>query len=188
MFKMIEFNFNFLNPFVIRNMWKEYAERKKWFIKNYKNNWYTDGGDDAHAFDTIPYNIAENWDFLKENVRKTNKDNKIYLENDEYLSSLLNEQYNQEEYMDKFWFLIEEDDIENLEISKETFIFLLYLHFKKVLPLQFISQEVREKHNLNYNKRLLLNLFPMMIRQFSKKERKIYDSYEHHFEWFFYRG
>ena len=81
---------------------KLYRWRYDFFYRQFgpymDNNWYTDGGDDAHGFDTVPYQITSNFDEVMVSCcsrqRRTGKRtcqcckcDRVYFENDEYHSS-----------------------------------------------------------------------------------------------------
>ena len=90
---------------------KLYRWRYDFFYRQFgpymDNNWYTDGGDDAHGFDTVPYQITSNFDevMVSSCLRKRRTGqrtcqccscDRVYFENDEehsYKSSNLFDKY-----------------------------------------------------------------------------------------------
>lgn len=54
------------NPFFVKEQWALYEWRQNFFSDHFGSyedgGWHTDGGDDSHAFDTIPYNITKRFD------------------------------------------------------------------------------------------------------------------------------
>ena len=52
--------------FFVKEQFELYRWREKFYHTNFPfqvgNNWHTDGGDDTHGFDTLPFNITQHFD------------------------------------------------------------------------------------------------------------------------------
>ena len=98
-------------PFFLKEQYKLFQFREDFFYDKFgsytegRNIWFTDGADDSHGFDTVPYQITKNF----ENIMKFScfKDfgkstsSPIYLENDEMLSNEANLRFNKILTMDE---------------------------------------------------------------------------------------
>ncbi|CAD7946173.1 unnamed protein product [Amoebophrya sp. A25] len=53
------------NPFFIEEQCALFEWRRKFFDEHFEDGaWHTDGADDSHDLDTIPYNCAQNFDYV----------------------------------------------------------------------------------------------------------------------------
>jgi hypothetical protein len=55
--------------------------------KNGKMKWHTNGGDDSHSFDTVPYQITKHFQDVVELACSKENTSEIYFDNDEMFSS-----------------------------------------------------------------------------------------------------
>jgi len=96
------------DPYFAKEQFKLYTWREEFFNAKFPDDtWYTDGADDSHSFDTIPYQISVLWDKLVPLACCPNKaqDGAVYLENDEMAShraKMLFWENNYDEYGDSF--------------------------------------------------------------------------------------
>ena len=103
------------NKFLINKQFMLYEWRENFFLKHLglinedlkfeEMIWYTDGLDDSHVLDTIPLQIATNFDKIMDIAymsRKGKKFKKVFLENDEMESAHIKMRYCKKEI--KFWF------------------------------------------------------------------------------------
>ena len=85
-------NFNFGEPYFLEEKEKLYDWRKKFFWENFPvGSWYTDGGDDSHYLDTVPFQITWNFDEVVAKACRSRKPpysnmKEVYFENDEIKS------------------------------------------------------------------------------------------------------
>ena len=95
-------------PFYVKEQYKLFKWREEFFHtkfggyfnadKEVKTTWFTDGGDDSHGFDTVPFQITRNFDEIVALacVKKTKMEAQIYFENDEILSANANLKFSKE--------------------------------------------------------------------------------------------
>jgi len=73
--------------YFLKDQMKLYQWREKFFQDNFPDgSWYTDGGDDAHDYDTVPFQITSNFDEVVADACKPG-DGKVFFENDERSSA-----------------------------------------------------------------------------------------------------
>jgi len=76
-------------PYLAEDQYKLYTWRENFFhLKFPEDTWFTDGGDDSHYHDTVPYQITKNWEEVVSLACCPDKEgNRVYFENNESLSS-----------------------------------------------------------------------------------------------------
>lgn len=86
-------NLNFLEskfePFFVKEQFDLYSWREDFFHSSFPEEcWFTDGGDDSHEFDTVPYQITKNFEKVVALACSTrNMQDKVYFESDEIASA-----------------------------------------------------------------------------------------------------
>ena len=78
-------------PFFAKEQYDLYRWRADFFCSNFpfptssENNWYTDGGDDTHGFDTLPLNITKHFDrvLMLACIPPYHPHGKVWFDNDE---------------------------------------------------------------------------------------------------------
>jgi len=111
LFERISKNFEEVKfePFFAKEQFDLYSWREDFFHSSFpEENWFTDGGDDSHEFDTVPYQITKNFDAvvaLACSPRATH--DKVYFRCDEIASAKARTLYDSntvmynEEFLDK---------------------------------------------------------------------------------------
>lgn len=81
-FKLLRFE-----PAFAREQIKLFKWRKNYFHKQFKDRWTTDGADDSHAFDTVPFQITQHFEEVvaKANPKRDPHDD-TYFDNNELKS------------------------------------------------------------------------------------------------------
>ena len=102
-------------PFFAKEQFELYSWREEFFHSQFpEETWFTDGADDSHDFDTVPFQITARWDSVvalaSSSKRPTEKT--IYFENDESKSGrartlfdsntvLYNDQFLERDYLEE---------------------------------------------------------------------------------------
>jgi len=89
--------------FFVEEQFKLYDWREDFFHKHFpfppdkeRNNWYTDGGDDTHAFDTLALNVTQYFDKVVQlacTVTVKNREDKVWFDADEEISNKVHSLY-----------------------------------------------------------------------------------------------
>jgi len=83
-----------MDPYFLKEQWELYDWRERFFGHYFPQDcWYTGGGDDAHGFDTVPFQITTNFESLMTMAASMNTrqckgyGDQIFLECDEEISN-----------------------------------------------------------------------------------------------------
>eukprot|EP00092_Neocalanus_flemingeri_P002186 GFUD01002326.1.p1 GENE.GFUD01002326.1~~GFUD01002326.1.p1 ORF type:complete len:292 (-),score=86.97 GFUD01002326.1:45-920(-) len=159
-------NKNFLDakfePFFAKEQFDLYSWREDFFHSSFPEEfWFTDGGDDSHAFDTVPFQITKNFDKVVALACSPRNDQfKVYFESDESSSAKARTRFDtntvmyDESLLDKEFL-----EAEGLSFSDAAHAIVVvfqsgpqkleYLAMKKVLeyqiPLEDVPKELQAK-------------------------------------------
>jgi len=152
---------------------KLYSWREDFFHEQFPDDsWFTNGADDAHSFDTVPFQITQNFDqvvALSSSASRPTSGGKIYFENDEVKSARARNLYdsNTVMYMDNF---LEPESLEDYGLSFSDALHIVAAVWgTKPLKLEHLAM----KKTLELE--LPINEIPRELQQKADKETKRVD-------------
>ena len=147
-----------MDPFFLKEQWMLYKWRVRFFRHYFPQDcWYTDGGDDSHGFDTVPFQVTTN--FESKNTRQCKGyGEQIHLECDEEISSSVRrrwevypkdgfdyEMYREIETFKELSFSFTAHQIAELHPKGPRKLLTMRATFKNGLSLAEMSRDLKEK-------------------------------------------
>lgn len=126
-----------------REQFKLFSWREDFFHEQFSDDtWFTDGADDSHSFDTVPFQITQNFDnVVALACAHKNPGSKIYFENDEGKSARARNLFdsNTVMYMDNF---LEPESLEDHGLSFTDALHIIAAVFSnKPLKLEHLAMK-----------------------------------------------
>jgi len=157
LYERINLNFRLerFEPFFAKEQFELYRWREDFFHSSFpEEGWFTDGADDSHAFDTVPYQITKNFQHVVALAcSPRNMQERVYFQNDEIASDRARKLFDANTVMYNDSFLDKESlEDENLTYSDAAHVIvavfqssplkLEHLAMKQVLEHQMPLEEL----------------------------------------------
>jgi len=157
LYERINLNFRMerFEPFFAKEQFELYRWREDFFHSSFpEEGWFTDGADDSHAFDTVPYQITKNFQHVVALAcSPRNMQERVYFQNDEIASDRARKLFDANTVMYNDSFLDKESlEDENLTYSDAAHVIvavfqssplkLEHLAMKQVLEHQMPLEEL----------------------------------------------